>query len=565
MKRCPQCNREEPNDGLVYCRKDGTPLISQPSVGPVSDEDVTRNLPAKDVHTTAPTTVLKTSQVSQGTQHVKTGSRHKYLMLAIVLAVLLGCFCIYLIRSRSRNQSTRNSIAVLPFVNASGDPNMEYLSDGISESLINSLSQLPNMRVLARTTTFSFKGKDLDAATIGRQLGVNAVLTGRVVQLGDNLTVQADLINVEDGSQLWGDRYQRKPTDVIAVQEEIAREIVDKLRLKLNSAERERLIKRYTENIEAYRAYLKGRYEWNKRSADGLKQAITFFDQAIALDPTYALAHAGLADAYALYPQFANAPFEESLTKAKAESLKALELDDQLAEAHISLANVKQSLWEWADVEEEYKRGLALNPNYATGHQWYSEYLLPAGRIDEAEREIKVAQQLDPMSMIINARVGMTTFYARRYQEAERQLRDALQFGPDFILSNLFLFNTLYEQGKLEEAIPFMVTGAFNNYTSQERANFESQIRSAYAGGNKKRMMEKVRDLLKDSPKHDYGYTYLMARVLNYTGDTDGAFLWLNRAADVKHPAIPALRVEPAFDNLRSDPRFQELMKRVGM
>ena len=442
---------------------------------------------------------------------------------------------------------------------------MEYLSDGISESLINSLSQLPNMRVLARTTTFSFKGKELDPATIGKQLGVNAVLTGRVVQLGDNLTVQADLINVADGSQLWGDRYQRKPTDLITVQEEIAGEIINRLRVKLSSAERERLTKRYTENIEAYRAYLKGRYEWNKRSADGLKQAIMFFDQAIALDPTYALAHAGLADAYALFPQFANAPFEESLTKAKAESLKAIELDDQLAEAHISLANVKQSLWDWSGVEDDYKRGLALNPNYATGHQWYSEYLVPMSRLDEAEREIKLAQQLDPMSMIINARVGITTFYAGRYDEAERQLRDALQFGPDFILSNLFLFNALYQQGRIEESIPFMVKGVFNAHTSQEQEKFESQIRSAYAGGNKKRMMEKVRDLLQESSKRDYGYPYLMARVLNYLGDTDGAFLWLNRAADVKHPAIPALRVEPAFANLRSDPRYQELMRRVGM
>ena len=565
MKRCPQCNREEPNDALVYCRADGTPLISQPSVSNVSDEDVTRNLPAKDAHTTAATTVLKTSQVRPETQHVKNRSRRKFLIIAIVLAAVLGAFCIYLIRSRSRNQSTRNSIAVLPFVNASGDPNMEYLSDGISESLINSLSQLPNMRVLARTTTFSFKGKDLDPATIGRQLGVNAVLTGRVVQLGDNLTVQADLINVEDGSQLWGDRYQRKPTDLIAVQEEIAREIIDRLRVKLSSAERERLTKRYTDNIEAYRAYLKGRYEWNKRSANGLKQAVTFFNQAIELDPTYALAHAGLGDTYALFPQFADAPFEESLNKAKAASLKAVELDDQLAEAHISLANVKQSLWEWSDVEAEYKRGLALNPNYATGHQWYSEYLVPMGRLDEAEKEIKLAQQLDPMSMIINARVGMTTFYAHRYDEAVRQLRDALQFGPDFVLSNLFLFNALYEQEKIEEAIPFMVKGVFNTYTGQEQAKFESEIRAAYAGGNKQRMMEKVRDLLKESPKREYSYPYLMGRVSNYLGDTDGAFLWLNRAADVKHPAIPALRVEPAFANIRSDPRYQELLKRVGM
>jgi Tfp pilus assembly protein PilF len=418
---------------------------------------------------------------------------------------------------------------------------------------------------MARTTTFSFKGKTADPSAIGRTLGVSAVLTGRVVQLGDTLMVQADLVNVSDGSQLWGGRFNGKATDLMLVQEEIAQKIVDKLSLRLSSAERDRLMKRYTENVEAYRSYLKGRYEWNKRTGDGLKSAINLFNQAIALDPTYALAHAGLADTYALLPQYANAPFEESLNKAKAASLKALEFDNSLAEGHISLASVKQSIWEWEGVQEGYQRGLALNPNYATAHQWYSEYLVPMGRIAEAQKEIRLAQQLDPMSLIINVRVGMTSYFARQYDLAEKQLRDALQFDPDFILTNLFLSHSLIEQDKFEAAIPYLVKGVFNGYSASDRMRFESAIRAAHEKAGAKGGLETVRDLLLRSEKRDYSYPMLMALTAMHLEDKDAAFIWLNRAADLKHPGVPTLRIDPAADFLRTDPRFPELMKRLGI
>ena len=563
MKRCPQCNRVETDTSLTYCRTDGALLVTD-SASTSDDEAQTKTLQSpnqsktNDAAAAGPTTPL-----IEGRKR-KSRSAKAGLALGVVVAVLIAAAA-YLYTTRNRTMVAANSIAVLPFINASGDPTMEYLSDGISESLINSLSQLPNMRVMARTTTFTFKGADSNPSAVGKQLGVSAVLTGKIVQRDDNLIVQVDLVNVSDGAQLWGGRYNRKAADLFAVQDEIAREVVETLRVRLSNEDRDRLTKRYTENIDAYRANLKGRYEWNKRTAEGLNRAIEFFNEAITLDPTYALAYAGLADVYSLLPQFANAPFDDSLMKAKAASLKAVELDNSLAEAHISLANVKQSLWEWSDVEAEFKRGLALNPNYATGHQWYSEYLVPRARVDEARKEIKRAQELDPLSLVINVRVGMTAYFAREFANAEKHLRDALQFNPDFPLAHLFLFHSMYQQGKIEQSIPHLVVGAFNNLSKEEQAKFEEELRRAYSLSGKKGMLEKARDLIKASPKHDYSHAQLLGSILTQLGEKDEAFVWLNRAADVKHPGIPTLRVDPVFDDLRSDPRIEELMKRVGI
>jgi TolB-like protein/Tfp pilus assembly protein PilF len=459
----------------------------------------------------------------------------------------------------------KNSIAVLPLANASQDPNMEYLSDGITESLINSLSQLPDVRVLARSTMFRFKGQDVDPQAVGKQLGVDTVLTGRVVQVGDSLSVQADLVNVADGTQLWGERYSRKASDILATQEDIAREIAGKLRHRLSGEEQGRLTKRYTENIEAYQAYLRGRYEWNKRTAEGLNKAVGYFNQAIQIDPAYALAYAGIADSYALLPQFGNTPFEESLAKAKAAAQRAIEIDNSLAEAHISLANVKASLWDWNGVEDGYRRGLRLNPNYATGHQWYSEYLASVGRLGEAEKEIRLAQQLDPLSLIINTRVGITLYFARRYDEAVAQLQKALQFDPDFLLPHIFLFQSLSQQGMYREAIPHYIKGFFKGRPPEERAKIESALQAAYAAAGEQGMTEKLLDILRQQKEQDYAYPTLMADTLTQLGDKDEAFVWLNRAADVKHPALGGIKVDPRFDPLRSDPRFADLMRRVGL
>jgi tetratricopeptide (TPR) repeat protein len=293
--------------------------------------------------------------------------------------------------------------------------------------------------------------------------------------------------------------------------------------------------------------------------------AVNYFKEAIESDPSYAQAYAGLADSYSLLPEFSNAPFHDSMAKAKAASLKALELDNTLAEAHVSLAYAKVAEWDWAGVEDEYKRGLTLNPNYATGHQWYSEYLLFAGRTDEALKEITLAQQLDPLSLIINTRLGITLYYARRYDEAMAAFRKTLEFNPDFILTHVFLYGCFFEKGMHRESIPHIVKGFFNGNTPNEQERIEEALTAAYNAGGKERLWEKVRDLMQGTAKKDYNYPYLVAETNMRLGDNDEAFFWLQKAVDVKHPAVAALRVEPAMDGLRSDPRFAELLRRVNL
>lgn len=319
MKRCPQCNRMEADDTLTFCRADGIPLVRESGAvsegmgtlrfdsAPAIGETETRIPPTGKAlnRPTAPTTVLEARPASVNTRELSRLKSRRGVMVAaaVIIASALAAFA-YVYLSRGRSAAPKNSIAVLPFQNASGDPNMEYLSDGISESLINSLSQLPNVRVLARSTMIRFKAQDADPQQVGKQLGVDTVLTGRVVQIGDSLNVQADLVNVADGSQVWGERYNRKASDILTVQEDIAREIVGRLRPKLSGEQQERVTRRGTENAEAYKLYLQGRYFWNRRSVEDFKIAIPYFQKAIELDPDFALAHSGLSDSYNLLGQY---------------------------------------------------------------------------------------------------------------------------------------------------------------------------------------------------------------------------------------------------------------------
>jgi TolB-like protein len=296
----------------------------------------------------------------------------------------------------------------LPFENATRNVDTEYLSDGISEALINSLSELQQLKVIARSTAFRYKGKQVDPQAVGRELKVRTVLMGVVRQLGDRLNVQVDLVDATTGAQLWGEEYERKLADVLAVKQALVREVTEKLRLKLTGEQQQRLTQRDTTNPEAYQFYLRGRYYWNKRTAENLKKAIDQFQQAADKDPNYALAYVGLADCYVLLEDYAGTPASETLPKAKAFAERALQLDSSLAEAHTSLAYVYRQLWQWEQAEEEFKRAIKLNPNYPTAHLWYSTYLLDLGRNDDAMAEIKRALAVDPLSLII----GTTLTYA---------------------------------------------------------------------------------------------------------------------------------------------------------
>jgi len=365
------------------------------------------------------------------------------------LAVLLAAVAVLAVLRRQRG-TTLDSLAVLPFANASADPNAEYLSDGITESIINSLSQLPRLRVTARTIVSHYKGREAEPQKVGRDLNVSAVLTGKVLQRGDTLVIQADLTDVANGSQLWGDRYSRKMADVLAVEEEIAREISEKLRLKLTGEEKKRLAKHGTENTEAYQLYLKGRYLWEKRGDEPIRKSIEYFNQAIEKDPGYALAYAGLADAYATSSSSLLSP-REAIPKSKAAAEKALALDETLAGPHATLGLCLFSYdWNWAAGEDELKKAILLDPRYAVAHWWYGILLTALGRADEAINQTQRAHELDPFSDVFQG-TALIYLYARQYDRAiEEELKAPGPAGPHVIIAQVYAAKEMREQAASE-------------------------------------------------------------------------------------------------------------------
>ncbi len=348
-----------------------------------------------------------------------------------------------------------DSVAVLPFVNASADANLDYLSDGVTEGIIGTLSQLSQLRVMGRSSAFRYKGKDVDPQRVGQELKVGAVLTGRITQRGDSLVVRADLVRVSDGSELWGEQYNRKIADALSVQGEVAKEISDKLRLRLTSDDQQKLSRRTTADVEAYQLYLRGRYHWNRRTTGDLKKSAEYFEQAVEKDPSYALAYAGLADAYSLFEDYSVAAPPEALPRAKAAATKAVELDPKLAEGWSALADVKAIYdWDLPGAENDFKRALELNPNYATAHYFYGlDVLLPLARFEDAFREVKRAQELDPLSLIINANLAWPLLYARHYDESLEQARKALELDPNFEPTHERMLEVFELKGMYPEAV----------------------------------------------------------------------------------------------------------------
>ena len=458
----------------------------------------------------------------------------------------------------------RVSVAVLPLLNVSGDASAEYLSDGITESIINTLSQLPALRVLARSTVFRYKGLDVDPQSVGREMNVRAVLSGRLIQLGDSLIIRTELVDTENGWQLWGEQYNRKTSDILSVQEEIARHISEKLRTRLSGAEEERLAKRHTSSTEAYQTYLKGRYHWNKRTQEGIEKGIEYFKEAIALDANYGLAYAGLADSYALLGAVEYAALSpiEAMQQAREATLKALEIDDTLAEAHASLAYVRIFDWNWPEAEREYLRSIELNPNYATARHWYAHYLTAMGRQSEAVIQIKLARELDPLSLPINAGMGWHYYLTRQYDEAIREYGKTLELSENFYMAH-FLLGMTYEQvGRYTEAL-----------VSYERAiklsgGSPAMLAApghAYAMLGRRDEARQVLAQLHALAARQFVSPYHVAVIHAALGETDEAFDWLARACDVQSEALIWFAVDPLLDGLRSDPRFAAIMARIGL
>ncbi len=457
-----------------------------------------------------------------------------------------------------------DSLAVLPFVNAGGDPNAEYLSDGITESLINSVSQIPGIKVISRASAFHYKGKDVGARTVGRELGIRAVLTGRIVQRGDALSIRAELVDARDDTHLWGEQYNRRLSDILAVQEEIARDISGKLRQRLTGEEKKRLTKRYTENAEAYGLYLKGRYHWNKRTAQDIQKGIGYFQQAIEKDPTYALAYAGLADSYAVLFLYAGLPSSETFPKAKAAALKAFEIDDTLAQAHATLAHVHEDFdWDFSSAEKEYRRAIELDPRYPTAHHWYSLYLSWLGRHEQAIAESERAYELDPLSPIIGNVRAAAFYYARQYDRAIEAARKTLELEKGFIQALLSLGRALEQKKMYPEAI-----AAFEEAVRLSGRSIlaVADLGHAYAVSGRREEAMRLIEELKGWSERGYDPLANIALVHAGLGQNDEAMRWLEKAYQARSAWLIflALKVGPRWDALRSDARFQDLLRRIG-
>jgi serine/threonine-protein kinase len=495
-----------------------------------------------------------------GSRHGDPLQRRWWLALgigALMLAGLVGA-SLYLYSGRAK---PIDSIAVLPFANASNDPNTEYLSDGLTESLINSLSELPKLRVMSRNSVFRYKGREIDAQTAGRQLGVRAVLTGRVLQRGDNLTISTELVDTRDNSHLWGEQYNRRLADLLSLQEEIARQIAERLTVRLTGEEHKLLAKRPTENPEAYQLYLKGRYYAGRATKEGFDKGMEYFNQAIATDPSYALAYDGLAYYYFGLSDWALSP-QDAMPKAKEAAKKALELDDTLAEAHASLAIVNAFYdWDWAAAEREFRRSIELKPNYAPAHKFYGWYLASTGRTDEGVAESERAVDVDPLSPDPISHLGLVLYLAHRYGQAIEQLRKATELDPNYWLAHEALGIAYEQEREFPETIAALQKAIELAGVIPEPTAF---LARAYALSGKRAEAQKLLDGLIERSKETYVPAYAIALIYAGLGERDQALASLERAYQERSWYMIFLKVDSRVDGLRSDPRFQALLRRMN-
>jgi serine/threonine-protein kinase len=456
------------------------------------------------------------------------------------------------------------SIAVLPFTNLSADKEQEYFCDGMAEEIINALSQVEDLRVVARTSAFSFRGKEIDIREIGKKLNVQALLEGSVRKAGNRVRITAQLINVVDGYHLWSERFDRDLADVFAIQDEISLAIVDKLKVKLLGDEKEKMLKRYTQNLEAYDLYLKGRYHWNRRTPEALKKAMAHFEQVIQKDPEYALAYAGLADCYSMLAQVYVLPPKEAFPKAKALASRALEIDETLAEAHTSLAFMLSCFdWDWAGAEREFRRAIELNPNYATAHQWFAMGLLvELGRTSEAIEEIHKALELDPLSLIINTSAGFVYLNAGREDKAVEQAEKILDMDPTFIGAYLILVDVNERRRKYDEAVEEGLKGySFVGFLSQHEV---VSLREAYASSGWTGYLRRLVEIMQSKAEQGQVLYYMIASLYAGLDETEKAIECLEKAYEEHDFNLSGLLVDDDFEKLRSNPRFAQLIKKMG-
>ena len=554
MKRCPECRRDYYDDSLLYCLDDGSALLEGPAS---SDEPATAIFPDLDA-----TDRLTQGKLPKGDDPLppkpRTGGIRLWVPAVVASIVIVTGYLAYQYFYKPLSRQPISSIAVLPFEDQSGDANFDYLSRGISESLIYGLSKFHDLKVSPSSSVAQYKGTDANIATIAHELGVDSVLKGRLAQFGDNLTVSVELVDARNDRVIWGHQYDRKLLDLLSVQRDIANEIVRNLRLQTTSADRISLNKSYTENTEAYMLYLRGRYFWDKRNREANELAINSYNEAITLDPAYALAYAGLADCY-LFPQ-SSEPLSVTISKARNFASRALELDDTLAEAHTTLAFVRMRFdYDWPGAEREFKRAIELDPKYPIAHQFYGVMLFATGRIEEGTKQVDRALELEPRSVAISWTKGMTLNFARRYDDSIVQLQKVLKMDQSYQLALSTLVNVCVQKGLFDEALATLV--------KLEAQNMDTKLSRAYVYALAGRRDEAARLLSEQKQRTERppGFSVNAAKVETALGKKEDALRSLEQAYENRDFTVIFLKVEPAFDPLRDDPRFEELLKKVGL
>ncbi len=579
MKRCPQCNRVEADDSLAFCRSDGVALVSD-LLAPGNEAGTARlgsGSPATEIDTsllphttgagipraTGPSTVLPSNQPQASTSSAEFGEikKHKLgvalgaLMLLAVLGVGLWFFFL-----RTSSEAI-NSIAVLPFTNATGDKEIDFLSEGIAETLINNFTKIPELKVTARSTAFRFRGREGEPKEVGRELGVGSVLTGKLLQRGDALTVQVDLINTSNGIQIWGNRYEGKSADIVSIQQRIATDVSSQLKLKLTGAQQQQVTKIYTQNSDAYQHYLRGRYYWNRRTADGMRMAISEFQQAVDKDPSYALGYSGLADSYMLLEEYAGARPKESLAKARVYVQKALEFDPSLGEAYAALGLINHYSLQFQEAESAFKRAIELNPNYPSAHQWYSGHLRDTGRLDEFLAEIKRAHELDPLSGIAGVNVGIAYVLKGDVNAAVSQLNRIIELDRNWWAGHTWLGLIYLKVGRNEEAVPLLKKSLELNRTNRTLGFLSFALASTGKRTEAMAILKESEELYAKGESNAFHIAGMYAGL----GDKEQAFSWLEKAYEDRTGELVRVGWHPQFDSLRDDPRFKVIRKRMNL
>jgi TolB-like protein/Flp pilus assembly protein TadD len=568
MKHCPKCDRAYTDRTLNFCLEDGEWLLDG---SPSADETRTSILHETEppseaatkahIHETDQTAVLPSVKIDLR-QNV--GRSWKFTILGVcVLGLLVAGLLTFGYLKQAQGRQI-NSVAVMPFVNESGDPQAEYLTDGMTDTLIRSLSELPNIKVKARTSVFRYKGKEIDPKIIGKELGVQAIVNGRLSQRDGRTNVSLEVVDTENEDVIFSTKYDKPQSELVTLQSDIARDVSGKLKNKFSGNDEARVTKTDTADPEALKLYLKGLFYWHKRGHDNLLQATDYFNKAIEKDSGYALAYSGLSLTYALYPDYNVASPAESYPRSKAAALRALELDKSLAEPHATLGNY-YCLWEWdyAKAEQEFRRAIELNPNYATAHLWFSAGTLASlKRFDEAITEAKRAQELDPLSPIITVNLGDMYYYARRPDEAIDIYRSAQELDPTFYVAPQGMGNVHLEKGQYAEAIE-------SHRRAVELSNGDPYARGLLAtalarAGQREEALDLVGQI-----KRQAANEFVRSDALVFPnialGNKDKAFVWLEKSVDDHVLGAIALGIDPFFDDLRSDPRFKGLLKRMNL